>query len=41
MLLDALPRQSVLGGASYISAAIQEPEVIRHFGPIQNRLRRI
>ena len=36
VLLDALPRQSVMGGVSYISAAIQEPGMIRHFGPIQN-----
>jgi 2-dehydropantoate 2-reductase len=25
-----------MGGVSYISAAIQEPGIIRHFGPIQN-----
>jgi len=35
MLSDVLPRQSVMGGVSYISAAIEEPGVIRHFGPIQ------
>jgi ketopantoate reductase len=34
-LLKFLPRPSVMGGVSYISAAIQEPGVIRHFGPIQ------
>jgi 2-dehydropantoate 2-reductase len=36
VLLEALPKMSVMGGVSYISAAIQEPGVIRHFGPIQN-----
>jgi 2-dehydropantoate 2-reductase len=35
-LLKVLPKPSVMGGVSYISAAIQEPGVIRHFGPIQN-----
>jgi 2-dehydropantoate 2-reductase len=35
ILLEALPKRSVMGGVSYISAAIQEPGVIRHFGPIQ------
>jgi 2-dehydropantoate 2-reductase len=36
VLLKVLPKPSVMGGVSYISAAIQEPGVIRHFGPIQN-----
>jgi 2-dehydropantoate 2-reductase len=36
LLLKHLPSQSVMGGVSYISAAIEEPGVIRHFGPIQN-----
>jgi 2-dehydropantoate 2-reductase len=36
VLLDVLPRQSVVGGVSYISATIEEPGVIRHLGPIQN-----
>jgi 2-dehydropantoate 2-reductase len=36
VLLDVLPRQSVMGGVSYISATIQEPGVVRHLGPIQN-----
>jgi 2-dehydropantoate 2-reductase len=36
VLLEALPKMSVMGGVSYISAAIEEPGVIRHFGPIQN-----
>ncbi|QNI34729.1 2-dehydropantoate 2-reductase [Alloacidobacterium dinghuense] len=36
VLLRVLPKPSVMGGVSYISAAIQEPGVIRHFGPIQN-----
>jgi 2-dehydropantoate 2-reductase len=35
LLLKSLPARSVMGGVSYISAAIQEPGVIRHFGPIQ------
>jgi 2-dehydropantoate 2-reductase len=35
-LLKFLPPPSVMGGVSYISAAIQEPGVIQHFGPIQN-----
>jgi 2-dehydropantoate 2-reductase len=35
-LLKFLPPPSVMGGVSYISAAIQEPGVIRHFGPIQS-----
>jgi 2-dehydropantoate 2-reductase len=34
--LKVLPKPSVMGGVSYISVAIQEPGVIRHFGPIQN-----
>jgi len=33
-----LPVGSVMGGVSYISAAIQEPGIIRHFGPIQRLL---
>jgi len=36
VLLKVLPKPSVMGGVSYISAAIQEPGVIRHFGSIQN-----
>jgi len=36
VLLKVLAKPSVMGGVSYISAAIQEPGVIRHFGPIQN-----
>ena len=36
VLLKVLPKPSVMGGVSYISVAIQEPGVIRHFGPIQN-----
>jgi 2-dehydropantoate 2-reductase len=36
LLLKSLPARSVMGGVSYISAAIQEPGIIRHFGPIQN-----
>jgi 2-dehydropantoate 2-reductase len=36
VLLEVLPKISVMGGVSYISAAIQEPGVIRHLGPIQN-----
>jgi 2-dehydropantoate 2-reductase len=36
LLLKHLPSRSVMGGVSYISAAIEEPGVIRHFGPIQN-----
>jgi 2-dehydropantoate 2-reductase len=36
ILLKSLPPSSVMGGVSYISAAIQEPGIIRHFGPIQN-----
>jgi 2-dehydropantoate 2-reductase len=36
VLLNVLPKPTVMGGVSYISAAIQEPGVIRHFGPIQN-----
>jgi 2-dehydropantoate 2-reductase len=36
LLLKYLPATSVMGGVSYISAAIQEPGIIRHFGPIQN-----
>jgi 2-dehydropantoate 2-reductase len=36
LLLKSLPPPSVIGGVSYISATIQEPGVIRHFGPIQN-----
>jgi 2-dehydropantoate 2-reductase len=36
VLLEALPKMSVMGGVSYISAAIEEPGVIQHFGPIQN-----
>jgi|SRR5215469_3600042 len=36
VLLEVLPKISIMGGVSYISAAIQEPGVIRHFGPIQN-----
>jgi 2-dehydropantoate 2-reductase len=35
LLLKYLPRASVIGGVSYISAAIQGPGVIQHFGPIQ------
>jgi 2-dehydropantoate 2-reductase len=35
-LLKVLPKPCVMGGVSYISAAIQEPGVIRHFGPIQD-----
>ena len=35
LLLKVLPKASVMGGVSYISAAIEEPGVIRHFGPIQ------
>jgi 2-dehydropantoate 2-reductase len=35
-LFTNLPEESVMGGVSYISAAIEEPGVIRHFGPIQN-----
>ena len=36
VLLKVLPKPSVMGGVSYISAAIQEPGVIRHLGPIHN-----
>ena len=35
LLVKALPKTSVMGGVSYISAAIEEPGVIRHFGLIQ------
>jgi 2-dehydropantoate 2-reductase len=36
LLLKSLPAHSVMGGVGYVSAAIEEPGVIRHFGPIQN-----
>lgn len=36
VLLKSLPPRSVMGGVCYISAAIEEPGVIRHFGPIQD-----
>lgn len=36
LLLEQLPASSVMGGVSYISATIQEPGIIQHFGPIQN-----
>ncbi len=35
LLQELFPVGSVMGGVSYISAGIQEPGVIRHFGPIQ------
>lgn len=36
VLLNSLPPSSVMGGVSYISAGIQKPGTIQHFGPIQN-----
>jgi len=35
LLLKYLPNTSVMGGVSYISAAMQGPGVVQHFGPIQ------
>lgn len=36
LLSKYLPTRSIMGGISYISAAIEEPGTVRHFGPIRS-----